>query len=82
MHKILNGKPVELTKKEQAALQKEWDTNDAIAAKIAYSLARREQYKTIVDQLDQLWHAVDAGQNLADSDWYKDIKNIKLANPK
>ena len=50
-----------------------------------YKIARQEAYKPIGDQLDQLWHSIDAGLFGSDaktSQWYLDIKTIKTDNPK
>jgi hypothetical protein len=46
----------------------------------AYKTAR--QYPTIGDQLDMLWHAIDAGTLNKTSDFYTAIKAVKDAHPK
>ena len=50
----------------------------------AYSRAREKAYPTIGDQLDMLWHAIDADTTLKSkySDFYAAIKTVKDANPK
>ena len=50
-----------------------------------YISARQEAYKSVGDQLDQLWHAVDSGlfgDDAKTSDWYSDINTVKTDNPK
>ena len=40
------------------------------------------QYPSLGDQLDMLWHAIDAGTLNKTSDFYKAIKAVKDAHPK
>ena len=50
-----------------------------------YKEARQIAYKSVGDQLDQLWHAVDSGlfgDDAKTSDWYTDINTVKTDNPK
>lgn len=50
-----------------------------------YVSARQEAYKSVTDQLDQLWHSVDSGlfgDDAKTSDWYSDINTVKTDNPK
>ena len=50
-----------------------------------YKTARQEAYNSIPDQLDQLWHAVDAGlfgDDAKTAEWYTDIQTVKTDNPK
>ena len=59
------------------ALQDAWDLeNDS------YKSKRRAEYKTISDQLDQLYHDMTAGKLDATGEWHKHIKAVKDANPK
>ena len=51
------------------ALQDAWD-------------AEQDSYKSVVDQLDQLYHDMTAGKLDATGEWHKSIKSIKDANPK
>ena len=57
----------------EAAVQAYIDANE-------YKTAR--QYPTIGDQLDMLWHAIDAGTLNKTSDFYTAIKAVKDAHPK
>ena len=59
------------------ALQDAWDLeNDS------YKSKRRNSYKSVVDQLDQLYHDMTAGKLDATGEWHKSIKLVKDANPK
>ena len=45
-----------------------------------YKYARENSYLPLQDQLDQIWHAVDAGlfgEDAKTSDWYEDIQKVK-----
>ena len=54
------------------ALQDAWDLeNDS------YKSKRRTEYKTIADQLDQLYHDMTAGKLDATGEWHKAIKAVK-----
>ena len=54
------------------ALQDAWDLeNDS------YKSKRRTEYKTISDQLDQLYHDMTAGKLDATGEWHKAIKAVK-----
>ena len=43
---------------------------------------RMHLYPEIGEQLDQLWHAIDAGKVDKTSDFYKNLKKVKDDNPK
>ena len=61
---VVNAKLVEL--------QDAWDLeNDS------YKSKRRDEYKSIADQLDQLYHDMTAGKLDGTGEWYKAIKAIK-----
>lgn len=60
---------------EIARLQSEYDAKE-------YQRNRAEEYPLIGDQLDMLWHAIDAGTLNKTSDFYKTIKAVKDAYPK
>ena len=47
-----------------------------------YQNARSEEYPTLAEQFDSLWHAIDSGQNLKKSDFYKKNQEIKQRFPK
>ena len=59
------------------ALQDAWDLeNDS------YKSKRRAAYKTLVDQLDLLYHDMVADKGDKSGEWFKHIKAVKDANPK
>ena len=47
-----------------------------------YQEPRRKAYKSIPDQLDQLYHDMIAGKLDSTGEWAKSIKAVKDANPK
>ena len=55
------------------ALQTEYDNNQ---------YQRDRQYAPTGDQLDMLWHSIDAGIDLKQSEFYTANKAVKDANPK
>ena len=58
--------------------------SEAQTAKNAFMVTklRRRAYKTIPDQLDQLYHDITAGKLDETGEWYKAIKKVKDDNPK
>jgi hypothetical protein len=54
------------------ALQDAWDLeNDS------YKSKRRDEYKSVVDQLDQLYHDMTANKLDSTGEWHKAIKAVK-----
>jgi hypothetical protein len=47
-----------------------------------YKTQRAENYPSLGDQLDMLWHAIDNGTLNKTSDFYTAIKAVKDAHPK
>jgi len=60
---------------EISRLQAEYDSNQ-------YQRDRAKDYAPIADQLDMLWHAIDQGIDLKQSDFYTGNKAVKDAHPK
>jgi len=60
---------------EITRLQAEYDSNQ-------YQRDRAKDYAPIADQLDMLWHAIDQGIDLKQSDFYTGNKAVKDAHPK
>ena len=60
---------------EVQRLQAEYDANQ-------YARDRATQYAPLADQLDMLWHAIDQGIDLKQSDFYIGNKAVKDARPK
>ena len=84
MNKLVNGKLVELTSEEEAVIAAEEAEVKAEVAANGYKRARARTYPSIGDQLDMLFHAIEADSDLKTkfSDFYDEIKAIKDANPK
>tara|TARA_R100000234_G_C4878828_1_gene126421 strand:+ start:44 stop:388 length:345 start_codon:yes stop_codon:yes gene_type:complete len=59
-------------------LKKHQDTHDAKK----YQRDRQSEYPAIGDQLDMLFHAIDAGKVDKTSDFYKSLKAVKDKYPK
>ena len=59
------------------AMQDEWDLE-----KDSYKSKRRAEYKSLADQLDQLYHDMTAGKLDSTGEWHKSIKKVKDDNPK
>ena len=80
-----DGKSVSL---EQSKIDSARATLDAEAALVKYKTDRTRNgsttYPAIGDQLDLLWHAIDADTDLKSkfSAFYNSIKEVKDANPK
>ena len=60
---------------EISRLQAEYDSNQ-------YQRDRAKDYAPLADQLDMLWHAIDQGIDLKQSDFYTGNKAVKDAHPK
>jgi hypothetical protein len=60
---------------ELSRLQQEYDDRE-------YQRIRAPQYPALADQLDMLWHAMDAGTLPKVDSFYSAIKAVKDANPK
>ena len=53
-------------------LQDAWDLENT-----GYKKNRRSEYKSVIDQLDQLYHDMTAGKLDATGEWHKTIKAVK-----
>ena len=76
-----DGNPTSIT--NDAILAKQTELQTAYDAK-AYARTRANAYPTIGDQLDMLWHAIEANATLKTryADFHTAIKAVKDANPK
>ena len=54
----------------------------ALVANNVYKVSRSQEYPTIGDQLDMLWHAIDSGGLNQTSDFYTKLKAVKTQFPK
>ena len=59
------------------ALQDAWDLENT-----GYKDSRKKEYKSVVEQLDQLYHDMTAGKLDATGEWHKAVKKVKDDNPK
>ena len=84
MNKLVNGQLVELTSEEEAAIAAEETKVKAEIAANGYKRARARTYPEIGEQLDLLYHAIEADSGLKTklAGFYNAIKAIKDANPK
>lgn len=82
MHKLVNGKRIKVSPEEQSCLEKERKEQAPLLEKNRCIKKRVKGYGPISNQLDKLWHAIDRGIDLKESDFYLDIKKIKDHNPK
>jgi hypothetical protein len=73
-----NGLPAP-TKDE---IMKEFEFQKATAEYYQYAYDRCANYPDGFEQLDMLWHAVNEGKDLKDSDWFQKIKEVKEQFPK
>jgi len=67
-------------------IMQQYEGDRVIYEKLEYSRFRKKAYKEYMsaeNQLDSLWHAVNSGQVIDQtSEWFTQIKNIKLKYPK
>jgi hypothetical protein len=69
-------KPTEAEITEEITrLQEEYDAKE-------YARKRAIEYPVLNEQLDMLWHAIDAGKLNKYSDFYKTLKSVKDKYPK
>jgi|APSaa5957512535_1039671.scaffolds.fasta_scaffold105318_2 hypothetical protein len=68
------------TQPTQAELESAWTEYQAEQDSTQYQ--RDRQYAPTGDQLDMLWHAIDAGIDLKQSEFYTANKAVKDASPK
>jgi hypothetical protein len=55
---------------------------EKLAKHYQYSYDRCKEYPDGFEQLDMIWHAINNGIELKDSDWFKKIKTVKEKYPK
>jgi len=73
-----NGEIVRWTKGDkptEEAIQSEIDA-------VSYARARKTEYPEIAEQLDKLYHDINAGKLDKTGEWFKAIKKVKDDNPK
>lgn len=83
--KMVNGKSVEMSAEEEAAIRAEWAADDARRAEAAKDIPidkRKADYPDTLTLLSMLWDAIDQGIDLKTSEFYKVIKAINDKYPK
>ena len=78
--KLINGVRVTLTAEEEASFEAEREVHRNKLG--TYKEKRQRQYPSVADQLDMIWHAIDAGVDLKSSEFYTSLKTVKDNNPK
>tara|TARA_R100000353_G_C6482786_1_gene189650 strand:- start:28 stop:294 length:267 start_codon:yes stop_codon:yes gene_type:complete len=83
-YKLINGERVAFTADEETARDAEEAAEIKERAANGYKTARLDSYPAIREQLDLLFHAIDADADLKVklAGFYNAIKAVKDANPK
>lgn len=63
-------------------IDKEFAYQEKLAKYYQYAYDRCKEYPDGFEQLDMLWHAINVGIDLKDSEWFKSIKEVKEKYPK
>lgn len=63
-------------------IQDEMDRLENLYVSNEYQRERFKEYPSIGEQLDMLWHAIDAGKLNKTSDFYTTLKSVKDKYPK
>lgn len=85
MNKLVNGQSVPLTSEEIAEYNQreaDYEAEKQAYDKVAYKDLRSAAYPQLGEQLDMLWHAMDAGTFPMQAGWYDAIKAVKDEFPK
>ena len=83
-YSILNTEPPEINNPTQIPqwndAKNQWEVIDN--PDLDYSDKRQMSYPTLAKQLDSLWHAINSGVDLKQSDFYKKNQEVKQKFPK
>jgi len=60
----------------------EFEYQKKVAKYYQYSYDRCKDYPDGFEQLDMLWHAINNGTELKDSEWFQRLKEVKEKHPK
>jgi hypothetical protein len=63
-------------------IMKEFEYQKKVAEYYQYSFDRCKEYPDGFEQLDMLWHAINNGIELKDSEWFQRLKEVKEKHPK
>jgi hypothetical protein len=66
----------------KAEIDVEMVYQEKLAKHYQYAYDRCKHYPDGFEQLDMLWHAINEGKNLKDSEWFQTIKEVKEQFPK
>lgn len=80
--KILNPSIPEADIMEEKLNITEQEYQNLIKSQTDYTELRRREYRTIQDQLDDFWHAMDAGILPKVEPFYSSSKAVKIKYPK
>jgi len=74
--------PNELPPPTREEIMNEVERQKQVAEYYQYAYDRCHKYPDGFEQLDMIWHAVNNGIDLKNSEWFKTIKKIKEDYPK
>jgi hypothetical protein len=80
--KMVDGVEVICSKEEERQIRAAWAEEERLQAMNAWHAARKSEYPSMEDQLDLLWHAMDAGEIPVATKFYGLISGIKKKYPK
>lgn len=63
-------------------IDRSWQLRDIVVQEPGHAERRAQQYPSVADQLDMLWHAMNRGELPMASDFFEVIKSVKDAHPK
>ena len=63
-------------------IMKELEYQKKVADYYQYAFDRCKDYPDGFEQLDMLWHAINNGIELKDSEWFQRLKEVKEKHPK
>ena len=73
-----SGKPAPTNEE----INKEYEFQQKLSEYVQYSYDRCKEYPDGFEQLDMLWHAVNEGTDVKNSEWFRRMKEIKEKYPK
>ena len=85
LYKSVNGERSEFSEADYAQAKIDLGVVKWEDQQFGYIQAREQAYKSVGDQLDQIWKAVDAGlfgEDAKTAEWFTDIQTVKSDNPK
>ena len=74
--------PSGLTAPTKDEIMAEFEYQNKVAEYYQYSFDRCKDYPDGFEQLDMLWHAINNGTELKDSEWFQRLKEVKERHPK